>query len=428
MEEDLVDGYDSWKKVQRPQTQPHEASAKVDDGDKAFDAQVLKPVQNALDATTSQDPETELQRRTRLAMSGAGVRGKATGDGSGSDAMREQIAKPHKDVANVYEQFLKRLSIETPEQEAARKKREASRRKWAAISDGIRAISNLWFTSQYAPHGYDSTKNWSTHLDGKLKEAAAERERNNELYLKYALGKAQAEAAGNDAVNNYDKMVAKRDRLAAELKLKQDAAARQKALEDALRPHKIRQAQEQANEAASKAGIAKFDLDHAPEKFELTQGETKSKINRNNAQAAAAYAKASSDEVYHTFMGKKYRKGSKDYDKAVYDAAKAYNEKHKADIEMAKKAKEYNENNKSKAGFVPMPIDFEPIVIDDIFINGIGKVGGRKLRKSEEIAGEVERRMAEDEKKEKLAKAQGQSGMMPGVKGKDKSKDMPGIK
>ena len=378
MEEDLVDGYDSWKKAQRPQTQPHEASAKVDDGDKAFDAQVLKPVQNALDATTSQDPETELQRRTRLAMSGAGVRGKATGDGSGSDAMREQIAKPHKDVANVYEQFLKRLSIETPEQEAARKKREASRRKWAAISDGIRAISNLWFTSQYAPHGYDSTKNWSTHLDGKLKEAAAERERNNELYLKYALGKAQAEAAGNDALNAYDKMLADRDRLGAELKLKQDAAARKKAREDAL----TKKAEEEANEAASKAGLAKFSLDNAPKEFELKEGKTQSEIKRNNAQAGAAYARVSKDEIYHTFMGKKYRKGSKDYDKAVIDEAKKYNEKHKGDP------------------------NFVPIDVDDVFINQYGKKTRRVARKPEEFAGEVERRVAEDIEKEKQATRQ----------------------
>lgn len=319
MEEDLVDGYDTRKKQQQQVAQPQgQPAAAADEDDGALEA---------------------------------------PGPGAPPDWMREQVMKPHKDAADVYAQFLKRISVESPEDKAAREKREASRRKWAAISDGIRAISNLWFTSQYAPHGYDSSRSWGTVLDGKLKDAAAERERNNELYLRYALGKAQAEAAGNDAVIKYDKMVADRDRLAV------------------LAGHKARKAENEAAAAEHKARRAKFIADGTPDQINLQNEKTRSEIGKNNASAAQSYARADKDNVYHTFMGKKYRKGSKDYDKVVIEAAKAYNKKHEGE-----------------AGFVP-------IKIDDEFEGNRGKVIRRVPRKPEEFAGEVERRLKEDEQK-----------------------------
>lgn len=77
---------------------------------------------------------------------------------------------------------------ETEEERKRRQKRERSRKVIAAVSDGLAALSNLWFTSQYAPNMYNHKE--QSQLDGlqrHYERMRAEREANRDKHLQYAL-------------------------------------------------------------------------------------------------------------------------------------------------------------------------------------------------------------------------------------------------
>ena len=58
---------------------------------------------------------------------------------------------------------------ETDEQRKKRERREKSKKIIAAVSDGISALSNLYFTSQYAPNMYNHEKGSMTNaIDARI--------------------------------------------------------------------------------------------------------------------------------------------------------------------------------------------------------------------------------------------------------------------
>ena len=72
------------------------------------------------------------------------------------EQMRRDAVKGHDQKIEAWRRYLDNLpEPETPEQRAKREKRERSKRIIGAVSDGLRAMSNLWFTSQYAPDMYN---------------------------------------------------------------------------------------------------------------------------------------------------------------------------------------------------------------------------------------------------------------------------------
>ncbi len=77
---------------------------------------------------------------------------------------------------------------ETEEERKKRERREKSKRIIAAVSDGISALSNLYFTSQYAPDMYNHEKGSMTNaVDARLERLKAEREKNADKYLQFSL-------------------------------------------------------------------------------------------------------------------------------------------------------------------------------------------------------------------------------------------------
>lgn len=77
---------------------------------------------------------------------------------------------------------------ETPEERKKRERREKSKRIIAAVSDGISALSNLYFTTQYAPNMYNHEKGSMTTAVGKrLDQLKAEREKKRDQYLNFSL-------------------------------------------------------------------------------------------------------------------------------------------------------------------------------------------------------------------------------------------------
>lgn len=151
---------------------------------------------------------------------------------------------------------------ETPEQRKKRERREKSKRIIAAVSDGISALSNLFFTTQYAPNMYNHEKGSMTTAVGKrLDQLKAERERKRDQYLNFSLKLGDLE---NQRAATLRELEAQQERQ----KLAREKAQREaeehgwKAL---LQPDRQREQKEKANKAAQEAITAKAIADTAPE-------------------------------------------------------------------------------------------------------------------------------------------------------------------
>ena len=115
-----------------------------------------------------------------------------------TDAMRAEATAGSYAEIKTLEDYLK--SVKAPETEADRKKRERrerARRVISAVGDGLSAIGNLIFTTQYAPNMYNPQNSAAEKTLGSIERARKEREANLDAYMRYslALGKAKGERA-----------------------------------------------------------------------------------------------------------------------------------------------------------------------------------------------------------------------------------------
>ena len=231
-----------------------------------------------------------------------------------------------------YEEMFKMLNpYQPPTKEELEKERKKQRREqiFAAIGDGISALSNLFFTTQYAPNMYRPVETQSEKTKKRWDKLAAERNANMTAYINGLMRARQADDTYNDNERAWqrqlglDKIKQQRDKAAdarAEAKEKRDAEMHD--LNKQLRNNQITQAEYEAKKAEVEAR-------YAPQ---LEQ----SKINRNKAAAGASNASASASRAraryydnggssgnryYGEFQGKKY-KTQADYEKAVLDAAR----------------------------------------------------------------------------------------------------------
>ncbi|MDE6467886.1 MAG: hypothetical protein K2L28_03200, partial [Muribaculaceae bacterium] len=76
---------------------------------------------------------------------------------------------------------------ESEEKRRERERKEKSKRIIAAVSDGLSALGNLYFTSQYAPNMYNHEKGMATAVGKRLDEQKAERERKRDQYMNFSL-------------------------------------------------------------------------------------------------------------------------------------------------------------------------------------------------------------------------------------------------
>lgn len=231
-----------------------------------------------------------------------------------------------------YEEMFRLLNpYKPPTQEELAKERKKQRREqiFAAIGDGISALSNLFFTTQYAPNMFRPVETQSEKTKKRWDKLAAERNANMTAYINGLMRARQADDAYDDNERQWarqlglDKIKQQRDKAAdarAEAKEKRDAEMHD--LNKQLRNNQITQSEYEAKKAEVEAR-------YAPQ---LEQ----SKINRNKAAAGASNASASASRAraryydnggssgnryYGEFQGKKY-KTQADYEKAVLDAAR----------------------------------------------------------------------------------------------------------
>lgn len=178
---------------------------------------------------------------------------------------------------------------ETDEQRKKREKREKAKRVIAAVGDGIRALSNLYFTSQYAPNMYNPNDSQLAKTDARQEKLKAEREANRDKYLNYSL-------RIGDLQNDRAKTVREIEAQAERIRLAREKADREKEqhqwLAD-LQPDKKREQTAKADAADSIAKSKKVEADNADaiQKAKLNTEQERGKTERTKQNVNSATAK-----------------------------------------------------------------------------------------------------------------------------------------
>lgn len=178
-----------------------------------------------------------------------------------------------KRMTDIVEQNIASNAPETEEERRKREKRERSRKIISAVSDGVRAISNLVFTTKGAPSSYDGSTSMYKSVSDGIEKRKAEREAKQHRYNYWANHAAEREQA-----RNARKMEAYRNQLAnayQDRKLKLEAE-KQKAVDE---------------RELAKLDLEQQKLDLELKKLELQPEVNKAKIAAYKAQAAANNAR-----------------------------------------------------------------------------------------------------------------------------------------
>lgn len=178
------------------------------------------------------------------------------------------------------------IKPETKEEREKREKREKSQKIVAAVSDGLQALGNLFFTTRGAPNMYDYKEaSQLTPLQEKLEKLKAERQANADKHLQYALKIGDIKNARAKTLREMEAEQEKR-------KLAREKAQREQEEHGwlaALQPDKLREQKGKADKAGYDAITAQEEAKNAPELNELKKEEIKSRTNKNNRQGTISW-------------------------------------------------------------------------------------------------------------------------------------------
>lgn len=202
---------------------------------------------------------------------------------------------PHNDTMGYDQQIAalqeaaNRVKPETEEERKKRERREKSAKIVSAVSDGLQALSNLFFTTRGAPNMYDHKEaSQLTPLQEKLEKLKAERQANADKYLQYSLKIGDAQ---NERAKTLREMEAQQERA----KLAREKAQREQEEHGwlaALQPDKQREQAGKATKAEHEAVTAKAEADNAPDLYKAKVDTEKARGEAQRASAASSRAAA----------------------------------------------------------------------------------------------------------------------------------------
>lgn len=214
---------------------------------------------------------------------------------------------------------------ETPEQRKKRERREKSKRIIAAVSDGISALSNLFFTTQYAPNMYNHEKGSMTTAVGKrLDQLKAERERKRDQYLNFSLKLGDLE---NQRAATLRELEAQQERR----KLAREKAQREAEAHGwlaALQPDKQREQAGKANKAEQEAITAKYEADNKPESLRLDNEYKEAGIRQRKAATSNSLASAAAHNRSNVSEFSAWDEHGNEHKFRTKEAAEAYAKQH----------------------------------------------------------------------------------------------------
>lgn len=202
---------------------------------------------------------------------------------------------PHNDTMGYDQQIAalqeaaNRVKPETEEERKKRERREKSAKIVSAVSEGLKALSNLFFTTRGAPNMYDHKEaSQLTPLQQKLEKLKAERQANADKYLRYSLKIGDAQ---NERAKTLREMEAQQERA----KLAREKAQREQEAHGwlaALQPDKQREQAGKATKAEQEAVTAKAEADNAPDLYKAKVDTEKARGEAQRASAASSRAAA----------------------------------------------------------------------------------------------------------------------------------------
>lgn len=103
--------------------------------------------------------------------------------------VRQDAVQGTESQIRTIDELIKRMKKPESEQDKhERERRERSKRIISAVGDGLSALSNLYFTTQYAPDMYKGS-NLTETTNSQIEKARQEREKNDEAYFNYVMKK-----------------------------------------------------------------------------------------------------------------------------------------------------------------------------------------------------------------------------------------------
>ena len=255
-----------------------------------------------------------------------GVVSAAAGDGSENryvvtDDMRREATAGHDAQIKAYQEYIDGLpKMETEEQRKKREKREKARRIIGAVSDGLRAMGNLYFTSQYAPNMYSEHGSMAKAVDDRIERLKRERERNRDAFLKYSIDLGRAKGDRAKTLRELEAEMERR-KIAAEHAQRE---AELHPLNVAIKSEQGRKEKGLADKAATQADYAgrqeEADLKIKDEKAK-TEKARQGSLNAaaTNSYASAGEHKAKTNKIKNEDKGGFYVKDSQGHQRFIPD-------------------------------------------------------------------------------------------------------------
>lgn len=214
---------------------------------------------------------------------------------------------------------------ETAEQRKKRERREKSKKIIAAFSDGLSALSNLYFTSQYAPNMYNHEKGSMTNaVDARIERAKAEREKKRDQYMNFALKLGGIE---NDRAKTLRELEAQQE----QLKIARDKAQREAEKHGwlaALQPDKLREQAGKADRAEQEAISAQAEAENAPALQAAKLNTEKERASAQRASASNSNASAAAHNRSNVPEFSAWDEHGKEHKFRTKEAAEAYAKQH----------------------------------------------------------------------------------------------------
>ncbi len=218
----------------------------------------------------------------------AGVRSAYSKVNSGTEVPEKDEMMGYDKQIEALEAAAASIKMETPEQRKKRERQERSKKIIGAFTDGLSALSNLFFTTQYAPNSYNPQHSQLGKVSERIEALKAERKADEERYhnLRVRLGDVQ-----NAKAKTLRDIKAQHEAQ----RLAREAAQR----EAELHPWAVLTKQHQADKEgalAEKAGYdaesSRLESENKPTELDLKNQYAQAGIDQRKASAGASRASA----------------------------------------------------------------------------------------------------------------------------------------
>lgn len=195
-----------------------------------------------------------------------------------------------------YEQMFKILNPYTPltpEQKAEEERKQRREKTIAAIGDGISALSNLYFTTQYAPNAFNAQNSASKKTRERWDRLNKEREANMNAYIQGLMRARQADEAKDQADKEWERAIGLDKAKAEQAKAEEERAKAKEKRDQEIHNLNLQLKGNQITEAEHKAKVAEVQAKYAPA-LQRSIIEKNNRVGRNSGRGNSRSSSSSS--------------------------------------------------------------------------------------------------------------------------------------